>query len=159
MAGQHETVPHHENAVQKVEHELEHEAEKIAGKVENEMDSHMHAPLPSHMPQTTEPHAENATTEKPAGTPASLSDQASGDAEKAPGAPLEEVSPRNVHGIKWALAVTSILISTFLFALDNTIVADIQPAIVDRFGQVGKISWLAVAFLIAAIGTNLFWYV
>ena len=90
-------------------------------------------------------------------TPATSSDAASGDVEKAPEPVGEEVSPRNIHGIRWALAVTSVLISAFLFALDNTIVADIQPAIVERFGEVDKISWLAVAFLVAAIGTNLFW--
>lgn len=71
--------------------------------------------------------------------------------------PVDETSPRNIHGIKWALAVISILISTFLFALDNTIVADVQPAIVERFGQVDKLPWLSVAFLVAASGTNLVW--
>ncbi len=71
--------------------------------------------------------------------------------------PVDETAPRDIHGIKWALAVLSILISTFLFALDNTIVADVQPAIVERFGQVDKLPWLSVAFLVAASGTNLVW--
>lgn len=71
--------------------------------------------------------------------------------------PMDEKPPRDIHGIKWALAVISILISTFLFALDNTIVADVQPAIVERFGQVDKLPWLSVAFLVAAAGTNLVW--
>ena len=71
--------------------------------------------------------------------------------------PAHEKPPRDIHGIKWALAVISILISTFLFALDNTIVADVQPAIVERFGQVDKLPWLSVAFLVAASGTNLVW--
>lgn len=82
----------------------------------------------------------------------------SSDVEKAKET-VSEQSPRDVHGFKWALAVFSVLISVFLFSLDNTIVADIQPAIVDDFGQVSKLSWLSVGFLIAAIGTNLFWYV
>ena len=71
--------------------------------------------------------------------------------------PVDKKPPRDIHGIKWALAVLSILISTFLFALDNTIVADVQPAIVERFGQVDKLPWLSVAFLVAASGTNLVW--
>ena len=105
-------------------------------------------------PTTLSPPTENEKS----GTPSNMSDAGSGDVEKAVAAPAaEEASPRDVHGIKWVFAVTSVLISTFLFALDNTIVADIQPAIVDRFGEVSKISWLAVAFLVAAIGTNLFW--
>lgn len=89
----------------------------------------------------------------------SLQSSENGDialAEKGFG-PVNEKTPRDIHGIKWALAVLSILISTFLFALDNTIVADVQPAIVERFGQVDKLPWLSVAFLVAASGTNLVW--
>lgn len=71
--------------------------------------------------------------------------------------PVEQPSPRDVHGIKWAFAVIAVLASTFLFALDNTIVADVQPAIVERFGEVNKLPWLSVAFLVAAAGTNLVW--
>lgn len=79
------------------------------------------------------------------------------DLEKADAPVGPEKLPRDITGFKWYCAVLSVLISTFLFALDNTIVADIQPAIVERFGEVSKLSWLAVAFLIAAVGTNLFW--
>lgn len=49
----------------------------------------------------------------------------------------------------------SFLIGLFLFALDNTIVADVQPAIVNDFQSVDKISWLATGFFMAAAGTNL----
>ena len=47
----------------------------------------------------------------------------------------------------------SFLVGLFLFALDNTIVADVQPAIVDEFQSVDKISWLATAFFLATTGT------
>ncbi|KAL9126928.1 MAG: hypothetical protein Q9217_004104 [Psora testacea] len=77
--------------------------------------------------------------------------------EKAELPPQAGKSPRDIHGIKWTMAVSSILASAFLFALDNTIVADIQPAIVTRFGNVNKLPWLSVAFLVAAAGTNLVW--
>ena len=43
----------------------------------------------------------------------------------------------------------SILVGLFLFALDNTIVADVQPAIVEEFQAVDKISWLATAFFLS----------
>jgi hypothetical protein len=46
--------------------------------------------------------------------------------------------------------MVSFLIGLFLFALDNTIVADVQPAIVDDFQSVDKISWLATGFFMAA---------
>lgn len=80
-------------------------------------------------------------------------------AEKGLDISTPEPSPRNVHGFKWGFAVASVLASTFLFALDNTIVADVQPAIVERFGAVTKLPWLSVAFLVAAAGTNLVWSV
>jgi hypothetical protein len=76
--------------------------------------------------------------------------------EKQLSAPAE-VFPRDVHGWKWALVVISILSSIFLFSLDNTIVADIQPAIVETFGDVGKLPWLSVGFLLGAASTNLIW--
>jgi hypothetical protein len=60
----------------------------------------------------------------------------------------EEVSPRDVHGWKWTLVVISILSSIFLFSLDNTVVADIQPAIVETYGEVDKLPWLSVGFLL-----------
>ena len=113
---------------------------------------------PHHAANATGMVASDATTLAPpvekSGPPSSVGDHS--DIEKVPEV-VEEKSPRDVHGVKWGLAVFSVLISTFLFALDNTIVADIQPAIVERFGEVSKLSWLAVAFLVAAIGTNLFW--
>ena len=65
---------------------------------------------------------------------------------------------RNVKGILWLLIVVSILSSTFLFSLDNTIVADVQPSIVRQFDSTGKLPWLSVAFLLGATGSTLFWY-
>jgi Major Facilitator Superfamily len=68
-----------------------------------------------------------------------------------------EAPPRDVHGAKWALVVVAILSSIFLFSLDNTIVAVIQPPVVETFGAVGKLPWLSVAFLLGAASTNLIW--
>ncbi|KAL8753098.1 MAG: hypothetical protein Q9184_005521 [Pyrenodesmia sp. 2 TL-2023] len=78
-------------------------------------------------------------------------------AEKAIEPAQEQKPPRDVHGVIWVLVVLSILSSTFLFALDNTIVADVQPAIVERFGSIEKLPWLSVAFLVSAAATNLVW--
>src|SRR5262245_29795373 len=44
------------------------------------------------------------------------------------------------------------LVGLFLFALDNTIVADVQPAIVNDLQAVDKISWLATAFFLPPAG-------
>ncbi|KAI9747457.1 MAG: hypothetical protein M1835_002104 [Candelina submexicana] len=78
-------------------------------------------------------------------------------AEKALPVKEKQKPPRDVKGVVWGLVVVSILSSTFLFALDNTIVADVQPAIVLRFKDIGKLPWLSVAFLLGAAGTNLVW--
>ncbi|TVY20068.1 Efflux pump patC [Lachnellula arida] len=79
------------------------------------------------------------------------------DNEKQQVETAEEVPPRNISGVRWVIVVLAILSSTFLFALDNTIVADIQPVIVTHFDAVGKLTWLSVAFLIGAASTNLIW--
>ena len=79
--------------------------------------------------------------------------------EKATPPPEAQASPRDIHGLKWALAVVAVLSSTFLFALDNTIVADVQPAIIAQFGSITKLAWLSSSFLLAAASTNLVWYV
>lgn len=65
--------------------------------------------------------------------------------------------PRDLHGLSWVVVVAAILSSTLLFALDNTITADIQPAIVDAFQDTAKLTWISVAFLLTAAGTNLLW--
>lgn len=67
----------------------------------------------------------------------------------------EELFLCAIKGWRWILVVSAILSSLFLFALNNTIVADIQPTIVETFNDVGKLSWLGVALLLGAASTNL----
>ena len=57
----------------------------------------------------------------------------------------------------WTIIVLSILSSTFLFALDNTIVADVQPRIIDSLGEIQKLPWISVAFALGAVSVNLVW--
>jgi MFS family permease len=67
-------------------------------------------------------------------------------------APVEAApSPRNVTGLAWAVVVISILSSVFIYALDNTIVADILPTIVNDLGDVEKLPWLSVGFMIGGV--------
>lgn len=65
--------------------------------------------------------------------------------------------PRDVAGWQWIAIILAIYSSQFLFALDQTIIANVQPVIVEQFNSVGKLTWLSVAFLIGAAGTNLVW--
>ena len=53
--------------------------------------------------------------------------------------------------------VAAILSSVFFFSLDQTIVADIIPDIVDHFGEVQKLPWVSVTLLLTAAGTINFW--
>lgn len=68
-----------------------------------------------------------------------------------------ERSPRNLHGVKWLLAITAILSTTLLFSLDTTIVANVQPSIIKEFGEVSKLSWLGIAFALGSASTILPW--
>ncbi|TGO39153.1 hypothetical protein BHYA_0059g00170 [Botrytis hyacinthi] len=80
------------------------------------------------------------------------------DQEKAQVKQIEDAPPvRDITGWRWALVVAAILSSSFLFALDNTIVAVVQADIVVTFNDVSKLSWLSVGFLIGAASTNLVW--
>lgn len=73
------------------------------------------------MTEKTATDAPSSTLEVPAvnkdasGTPSSVSEN--GDVEKAVEVAEPERSPRDIHGVKWAVAVFSVLIATFLFAL------------------------------------------
>jgi MFS family permease len=52
---------------------------------------------------------------------------------------------------QWLLVVLATLISVFLYALDNTVVADIVPAIVNDFGRVTELPWLSFGFALGGI--------
>ena len=70
----------------------------------------------------------------------------------------EPSPPRNINGALWAVAVLSIMSSTFLFALDNTVTANVQEAVLQRFDGVSRLPWISVAYLLGAATINLFWY-
>ncbi|KAL2760159.1 hypothetical protein ACRALDRAFT_1054010 [Sodiomyces alcalophilus JCM 7366] len=53
---------------------------------------------------------------------------------------------REIHGVKWVLTVAAILSCVFLYALDTTVVADIQPDIIASLGDFQKFPWLATAY-------------
>lgn len=103
-------------------------------------------------------HSSNVSTQLKFGSDTALIVEPVGDVpnEKATSENQAE-QVRRITGVKWVLLVLSILSSTFLFALDNTIVAVIQSKIVERFGEIQKLPWLSIAFLVACVSTNLIW--
>jgi hypothetical protein len=64
---------------------------------------------------------------------------------------------RQLRGVLWVVVVIAVISPFFLFALDNTIVADVQPKIVDTLGEIEKLPWLSVAFALGAVSVNLIW--
>lgn len=69
----------------------------------------------------------------------------------------QEDSARNVHGIKWFIVVCAVLSTTFLFGLDNTLAADVQPSIIQRLGEISKLPWVGTSFALGAVATMLSW--
>ena len=119
-----------------------------------------HLPPSDNEKGDTFPDSSNASTQLKSGSDTALHSKPDGNEanEKAPPG-SQPGQGRAVTGIKWFLTVFSILSSTFLYALDQTVVADIEPKIVERFGEIQKLPWLPIAFLLAAVSTNLIWYV
>ncbi|KAI9900340.1 hypothetical protein N3K66_004602 [Trichothecium roseum] len=62
-----------------------------------------------------------------------------------------ETCRRSIRGWQWVLTYTSMLSTTFLFALDNTIVADIQPSVLKDLGRVELLPWLGTGFALGSM--------
>lgn len=71
-------------------------------------------------------------------------------AEQTPDSAETGSFQREIHGIKWVLDVAAFLSCVFLFALDTTVVADIQPNIIASLGDFQKFPWLATAYALPA---------
>lgn len=69
--------------------------------------------------------------------------------------PTAPVSPHPATGIKWVMILVSIYTLGFLYGLDNTIVADIQGAVVSEFNDVQQLPWMGSAFPLGGIATIL----
>ncbi|MCJ1386083.1 hypothetical protein MMC17_009208 [Xylographa soralifera] len=66
--------------------------------------------------------------------------------------------PQNEHiynRFTWVLLCVALYIMSFLYGLDNTIVADLQGDIVQEFGEVEKLGWLGIGFGLGSVATIL----
>ncbi|KXG51084.1 Major facilitator superfamily domain, general substrate transporter [Penicillium griseofulvum] len=61
---------------------------------------------------------------------------------------LESQEKRHITGLKWFTFLFSTLTAIFVYSLDNTIVANIAPKIVNDFNAVEDLPWLSVGFMI-----------
>ena len=72
----------------------------------------------------------------------------------------EATSTRHrLTGFKWFVVIVAILSSTFLYALDNTVTANVRPSMIKTLGnRIDLLPWLSVAYPLGEIGTNPLWY-
>lgn len=71
----------------------------------------------------------------------------------------DAVATRSITGLPWAAVVLAILSSTFLYSLDNTIMANIRPGIIKSLGHIEMLPWMTVAYPLGEVGSCPFWYV
>ncbi|RYP12070.1 hypothetical protein DL767_011508 [Monosporascus sp. MG133] len=67
------------------------------------------------------------------------------------------VKQRTLTGFSWAIAILALLSSTFLYALDNTIMANVRPSIVETFNRIDLLPWLSVSYPMGEVGSNPLW--
>ncbi|KAF2846067.1 putative efflux pump antibiotic resistance protein [Plenodomus tracheiphilus IPT5] len=59
--------------------------------------------------------------------------------------------PRSVHGVRWFLVCSSLYVGALIYGLDTTIAADIQAAIIERFGDVSQLTWVGTGFPLGSV--------
>lgn len=106
-------------------------------------------------------HAMSTTLESvPDQYPAPMGRQASlsHDAEKSSNqqSPPDEVlvesdEARKIRGFRWLIICISLYTTCFLYGLDTTIAADVQSAVITRFGHVDQISWIGAGFPLGSV--------
>lgn len=69
----------------------------------------------------------------------------------------KDVAFVTLNPIRRIPVILSIMIVVILFSMDNTIVADVQPAIISSLGEINKLPWISVAYALGGVATNLFW--
>ncbi|KAK9234234.1 major facilitator superfamily domain-containing protein [Lipomyces kononenkoae] len=65
------------------------------------------------------------------------------DKDNIPGGAIRE---RTIHGWKWVATAASLYIGALIYGLDSTIVADIQPALIQQFNEFQSITWAGTGF-------------
>lgn len=71
-------------------------------------------------------------------------------------APVESDEGRQIRGFRWLIICVSLYVTCFLYGLDTTIAADVQSAVITRFGHVDQISWIGAGFPLGSVCVILF---
>lgn len=104
------------------------------------------------------PTEKSSATENATAIPFQPGEQFPSNTAQSPGQSDQSgvMPPRNMKTSLWICLVISLLSSMFLFALDNTVLADVQPSIIHTFGNIDKLPWVSVSYALGAISVNLF---
>lgn len=70
-------------------------------------------------------------------------------------ADTNEPASGDITGFRWVLVCIALYLSVFMYGLDTTIAADVQSAVVETFGSVGKLAWLGAGFPLGSIAVGL----
>ncbi len=81
------------------------------------------------------------------------------DQENGGGNVSDQQSPRSasLSPLCWVVLCSSMLLAELQAALDSTITADLQPTIINAFGEISKFPWINVTYSLGMGGSCLFW--
>jgi len=71
----------------------------------------------------------------------------------------DQRSPKSVSmtTLSWVILCSSLLLAEMQAALDSTITANLQPAIIGTFGEISKFAWINVTYSLGMGGSCLLW--
>ncbi|KAH6638613.1 major facilitator superfamily domain-containing protein [Truncatella angustata] len=58
---------------------------------------------------------------------------------------------RTIRGFKWFLVYSSLLSTVLFYALEATVVANIQPSIIETFGEEEKLPWIGIGVFLGSL--------
>lgn len=95
-------------------------------------------------------------------TPSSEKETAVNTSDEESAQPSTPTSPpsepvRSITGLRWLLVCFALYVGTFVYGLDTTIAADVQGAVVERFGHVEQLAWIGTGFPLGSIAVITFW--
>ena len=71
----------------------------------------------------------------------------------------DQWSPRSASltTLSWVVLCSSLLLAEMQAALDTTMTANLQPTIINTFGEIAKFPWINVTYSVGMGGTCLLW--
>lgn len=99
-----------------------------------------------------EPLPSSTSTAVPSAAPSVL--DSNGEEKALQSEPQAESKPqpqRSIRGLRWFLVTLALYLTGFLYGLDTTIAADVQPDIVKSLGEIEKLAWVGTGFPLGSV--------